>query len=174
MTLQSRLLLGCMTALFFVGTHWHAYRQGQARERDAQAAAHLTVTQAQAARLVRQIDNQTTAQHAHTQTLQTAAALHADNRATVERLRGQLAAAIAAASAPAPGVDHCPASHALHAAMAADLATLAEHGAAIARAADTHAADALMLQQVCSFAVTPALAVTPANAGAHGFPPARE
>lgn len=153
MTLQTRLLLGCMTAIFFVGTHWHAYRAGQARAHDAHAAAQLTATQAQAARLVRQIDNQTTAQHAHTQTLQTVASVDADNRAAVERLRQRLAAALAAARTPAPGADHCPAIDPLHTAMATDIATLAEHGAAIARAADTHAADALMLQQVCTLNV---------------------
>lgn len=152
MSLAARALAVFMALMFLAGTHWRAYSTGKAHQRNAHAAQQLQATQAAASAAIQTANTTIEATHdrAQKQTRITADSRSAD--ADINRLRQQLAAARAAAAA-ASSAGACtpdtPAQDQLLAAMAADIAHLAEQGAATATAADGHAADALMLQGVC-------------------------
>lgn len=150
MSLQARITALALVLLALCASHWRAYTAGQQRQRDAQAAAQLQATQTQAAAAIRQADNTIEAQHDRAKT---------ETRISADRLRtaGQLDSLrtdLQTARAAAVGADACTADasarDALLAAMARDIERLGEQGAAIAAAADGHAADALMLWRVAA------------------------
>ena len=149
MSLYARLIAILLVLVALAGSHWRAYTTGKQRQADAHAAAQLTAEREQAQRLVRQIDNQQDAQHVRDLTENRIGSDRVAAHTELERLRHDLASARAAASAPATcGGDADPRDQLL-AAMARDLEALGEQGERIAAAADSHAADAVMLKRVC-------------------------
>lgn len=144
MSLSARLTALLVLAVALAATHWRAYVAGQHAQANHHAALQLQASQQAAARLVRHVDNQTQAQHERTQAEQRIGRDRVAARTELERLRHDLASARAAARTPsACGPDPDPRDQLL-AAMAADIEHLAEQGEAIATAADSHHADALM------------------------------
>lgn len=151
LTLQARLVLLLLGLLALLGTHWRAYTLGATHERYAVQAAQIQAERESAAAAIRTADNNIEEQHARAQTERRIAADRLRNADQLDSLRTDLQTARAAAA----GADACTADASardqLLAAMARDLARLGEQGAAIAAAADGHAADALMLWRVVNF-----------------------
>lgn len=150
MSLSARLAAALLVLLTLAASHWRVYLAGQRAQADRHAQQQLNAERTQAARLVRQIDNQTDAQHDRTLAESRIGRDRVAARTELERLRRDLAAARAEASAQNPcGRDPDPRDQLLEA-MARDIERLGEQGEAIATAADGHAADALMLDLICS------------------------
>ena len=147
-TLPARLALLLAAVLFLIGTHWRAYTQGQRHERTAAQAAQTEALRTRAVAAIRHADHTIEAQHDRAQTERRIAADHLRTAGELDRLRTDLQTARAAAAGADACTPHAPAQDQLLGAMAADIAQLAEQGAAIAAAADGHAADAVMLSKV--------------------------
>ncbi len=124
------------------------YQLGRSHERAALLQAQANQVAKQAKELVVHADQQTEKANERDQKVRQSQAVYVDNRVLVERLRAELAAARAAAQAKATCAESANASAKLFSAMAADIEQLAIEGARIAKDADAHAADALMLQQL--------------------------
>lgn len=144
MSLTARLTAALVVLLALAASHWRAYTTGQQHQANAQAALQLQAQQQQAQRLLRQVDNQLDAQHARTQAETRIGRDRLAARTELERLRHDLARARATATAPGACGSNPDPRDQLLAAMAADIAELAQQGERIATAADGHAADALM------------------------------
>lgn len=152
MSIPARIAALALALLGLCATHWRAYTAGQARQRDAQAAAQLQATQTQAANAITLANITTKAQHARTQTETRTAAVRLRTADDIDRLRIDLDAARDTvrtfAQSAAACTDNTAAADQLLRAMASDLERLAKQGADIALAADGHAADALMLKTI--------------------------
>ena len=150
MSLQARLVALLLILLALVGTHWRAYTIGARHERDAVQAAQTQALRSSAVAAVRTADNTIEAQHDRAKT---ETRISADRLRTADQL-DSLRTDLQTARAAAAGADACTADasarDALLAAMARDIERLGEQGAAIAAAADGHAADALMLWRVAA------------------------
>lgn len=150
MSLSARLALVLLGLVTLLGTHWRAYSLGARHERNATQAAQVQAVRESAAAAIRNADNIIEATHDRAQTERRIAADRLSVGGELDRLRADMSAARAVAAS----ADTCTADGAardqLLAAMAADLATLAQQGGAIAAAADGHAADALMLWRAAS------------------------
>lgn len=149
MSTAARLTALLLGLLALMGTHWRAYTLGARHERNAAQATQTQAVRDSAAAAIRQADNTIEATH---ERAQTETRIAADRRAAdseLDRLRSDLQAARAAAASADACTPDGAARDQLLGAMATDLAALAEQGAAIAAAADGHAADALMLWRAC-------------------------
>lgn len=141
------LLLAAMIAL--LGTHWRAYTLGQRHERNAAQAAQTEALRTHAVAAIQLANKTVEVFNDRAQTERRIAADRLRTAGELDRLRADLQAARAAAT----GGDTCTADTSardtLLAAMAEDIARLAEQGATIAQAADGHAADTVMLVKAC-------------------------
>jgi hypothetical protein len=144
MSLSARLTGALVLVLVLLGTHWRAYTTGRTHQANHHAAAAAAAQQQKARQLLRQVDNTLDATYARTLAEKRIARDRLAARTELDRLRRDLATRRAAATAQDAAACDTTASDQLSAAMAADLAVLAEQGEAIATAADSHAADALM------------------------------
>ena len=148
MSIQARITALALIMLVLCASHWRAYTVGQQRQRDAQAAAQLQTTQTQAATAIRQADQTIEAQNERTKTERRLAAERLRTASDIERLRIDLDAARTTAQSTDTCTDRITATDQLLRSMAADIEQLAKQGANTAQAADSHAADALMLLRV--------------------------
>ena len=143
-----RLTLAAACLLALAGTHWRAYTLGTQHERKAAQALQTDSVHQSAVAAITQANKTIKATNARTQT-QTRITTDSLNLAgELDRLRNDLQAARAATASGNTCTADAAAKDKLLATMARDLATLGEQGAAIAAAADNHAADALMLWQI--------------------------
>jgi len=155
MSLSIRLTLALVGLLTLLGTHWRAYTLGARHERDAVQAAQTEAVHQGAVAAIQQANNTIEVIHARTQTQTRITTDRLAVSSELDRLRNDLQAVRAAATGGETCTADSAAQNQLLAAMARDLATLGEQGAAIAAAADGHAADALMLWRIAKPGAVP-------------------
>lgn len=149
MSITARLALLLTVLLALVGTHWRAYTLGVRHEQNAAQAAQTQAVRDSAVASIRKADQVIEAQHDRTQTEGRISADRLRTAGELDSLRADLRAARAAAQSADACTGHATAQDKLLGEMAADIAGLAEQGAAIAAAADGHAADTVMLWRIC-------------------------